>query len=319
MKQTYDILNNAWKSTCKILFGEEIGELKEYEEWLKEYMPIIGRRKSCISGKEVIFAVDKYHGTKNFVSLDEINENKEKSIDPLTINEIKDIDSIITALSEKWEYCGNKILGNSIAVEQSDTVKDSQYILESAAIEKSVYIYSSFQCTNCKYVFGGIRVADGEFIIGGLRGFGKRSFNYYWSQDNSDQYVCSNCQNCNNIIFCFNQINKNYRIGNLQLDKEKYFSLKSKLVSEIRDELKKNKRFPSIFELVPDEKPNENAIKIIESVPKKKEGDMKLIEDAFKSTFKVIFRKDIDGITPYEEWFYQTVPKQREIPKFPLI
>jgi len=30
----YDELNKRWKATCRILFGEEIGELEEYKEYL---------------------------------------------------------------------------------------------------------------------------------------------------------------------------------------------------------------------------------------------------------------------------------------------
>jgi len=89
----YAQLNKAWKATCKVLFGEEIGELKEYEEWLKEYMSVTGKRKrkSHISGKDVTVVFDEYCKDARFVSLDEV---KEKSIEPLTINEIKDIDRL---------------------------------------------------------------------------------------------------------------------------------------------------------------------------------------------------------------------------------
>ena len=32
--QNYEVLNKAWKSTCKVLFGAEIGDMKDYEPWL---------------------------------------------------------------------------------------------------------------------------------------------------------------------------------------------------------------------------------------------------------------------------------------------
>jgi len=306
----YNELNKAWKATCKVLFGEEIGELKEYEEWLKEYMPVIGKRQSHVSGKDVTVAFNDYCKDARFVSLDEV---KEKSIEPLTINEIKDIDSIVETISEKWEYTGNKILGMSTSVDASDDIKDSQYVMESVSIEKSSYVYASFQCANSKYVFGGTRVPDGEFIIHGLRGFGKRCFEYFWCLNSSDVYVSANCADSSDILFSFNLRNKHNCIGNLQLPKDKYFELKTKLVSEIKEELKKNKKFPSIFELIQNEDPKQEAIEILQKVQKRKEGDLKPIENAFRSTFKVLFKKDAEGIAPYEDWLYKNVPKVREI------
>jgi hypothetical protein len=82
----YNELNKAWKATCKVLFGEEIGELKDYEEWLKEDMVPITRAKSSISGKEVILGRGDYCKDANFISLDEVGLRK---VEPLTINEIK--------------------------------------------------------------------------------------------------------------------------------------------------------------------------------------------------------------------------------------
>ena len=35
----YVELDKAWKTTCRVLFGGEIGDLKEYEPWLREYLP----------------------------------------------------------------------------------------------------------------------------------------------------------------------------------------------------------------------------------------------------------------------------------------
>ena len=74
MTEVYNELNKAWKATCKVLFGEEIGELKDYEEWLKEYVPVIGKRKSHVSGKEVVFHSDAYCINSRFISLNEMNE-----------------------------------------------------------------------------------------------------------------------------------------------------------------------------------------------------------------------------------------------------
>ena len=306
----YDQLNKAWKATCRILFGEEIGELKEYEEWLKEYMPVIGKRKSYISGKDVTVAFDDYCEDARFVSLDEV---KEKSIKPLTINEIKDIDSIIEAISEKWEYTGNKILGNSNFVEASDSVLDSQYISNSTSINNSQYVYASSIITaNSRYIFGCIRTDMSEFVIRCVRGSElKRQFETRFTVNCRDSYVCSGCHNCQEILFSFNLRNKNRCIGNLQLPLDKYKALKTKLIDEIKEEIKSNKRFPSIFELVPNKLSESMDISVEE---KKTEFNKAAIEKAFQSTFKILFKCDpIGSIEDYGSWLSRHVGLVKEV------
>jgi hypothetical protein len=305
----YDQLNKAWKSTCKILLGEEIGDLKDYEEWLKEYLPVLGKRKSHMSGKEATFCFDEYCKDAHFVSLDEV---KEKSIEPLTINEIKDLDSIVEAMSEKWEYTGNKIFGRSTFVESSDIVFNSHYVSDSSHIENSQYIFDSVGVRdNSKYVFGSIGCVNCEFLI---KVYGatdiKRCFEVHYSNNVSDLLFSVYCINCSDLLFSFNQRNKRNMIGNLQLPKDKYLSLKTKLIGEIRDELKKNKSFPSLFELVPNDKPSLD----IKFQIKEEAGDIKPIEKAFSSTFKILFRKEsTGGIDQYKNWLARHFKLPKEV------
>ena len=160
--ELYSSLNSSWKTTCKILFGEEIGELKDYEEWLMEDLPKFGRRISS-SGKEIMLANNSYSENSRFVSAEEA---KEKLFEPLTINQIKDIDSIAEVVSERWEYAGNKVLGNSSFVESSDMIFDSHNILNSANIQQcSNLFHSSLSRLGCKNGFGCVFFGMSEFII----------------------------------------------------------------------------------------------------------------------------------------------------------
>lgn len=309
--QLYEALNKAWKSTCKVILGEEIGELKAYHDWLSEYMQKIGRRKSHVSGKEVVLSMDDYCKGANYVSVDEV---KEKAIAPLTINEIKDLDSIVEAIAGKWEYVGNKVLGNSAFVESSDSVLNSQYVANSNSVQDSQHIYtSSITTTNCKYIFGSIRMDASEFVIRCLRGAeSKRHFETRFTASCSDSYVCSGCFDCQEIMFSFNLRNKNHCIGNLRLPKDRYQALKNKLIGEIREELKSNKSFPSLFELVPNklpEKPADIAVK-----EKQAEFNKGAIEKAFQSTFKILFRRDpVGSIDDYGGWLGRHIGLLKEI------
>lgn len=61
-QKLYDILNKDWRTVTRILLGEEIGELKEYEEWLTSFFPRVGRKKSYLSGKDVTLTMNDYCG-----------------------------------------------------------------------------------------------------------------------------------------------------------------------------------------------------------------------------------------------------------------
>jgi hypothetical protein len=306
--EVYNHLNKGWKSTCRIILGEEIGELKEYDEWLKEHMPVVGERKSHISGKGVAFAIDDYSKSADFISMDEV---KAKAIDPLTINEIKDIDSIVEAISGKWEYVGNKVLGNSKFVEAADLIIDSQYVLDNSNTQRMMYSYATFNANDNKYCFGSGQFGFSEFVIKFFRSTNnKRCFSSFTINDSSDIYCSNHCYACHDMIFSFHQINKKCCIGNLELPKEKYTALKTKLISEIREETKKNKRFPALFEIIPN-KPSPSVSISVPPVAQKE--DMSQIDKAFSSTFKVLFKKEPGKISDYEQWLSNHVVQAREV------
>jgi len=293
----YTELNKAWKSTCRILLGEDIGELASYDVWLKEFLPEFGKRTSNRSGKEVTFAKCDYCTEANVISLEEV---KEKTA-PLSINDIKDIDSILEAVSEAWEYTGNKSLGNSRFVEASDNIIDSQYVYGSANVRQSSYVHSSyFVNENSKYIFGSNWISNSEFVVKGESCNSKRLFNSSWNESCSDMYFCFYSTGCSELMFCFNQRNTRNAIGNLALAKDKYQALEKKLLDEIKGELQRNKTFPSIFRLVPNKAPPKD---IVISVPSSAEnGDFSAIEKAFASTFRILFKKDPDKLAGYENW-----------------
>lgn len=297
-------LNKAWKNTCRILFGQEIGELRDFEPYLKEHLPPIEKRNSYLSEKTVSFAMDDYCKRGRFISLDEI---REKTIEPLSINEVKDIDTIARVISEKWEYAGDKILGNSNSVESSDLVMDSQNVVDSSNITESSNVFaSSLVRHHSKNTFGCIWFANGEFVIkAGLALEIRRCFESYEITKSSDLYLSHNCHGCQDLMFCFHQHNKRNRIGNLELPKEKYTEIKRKLLGEMADELKKHRRFTSIFELVPNEKPKGIKISVI---PERWTEEMKPIEKAFSSTFKILFKKEAEGVRQYGDWLSRHLP-----------
>ena len=46
MRESLDFLDRHWRSTCKVIFGREVGALEQYEKWLLEYADPLASRKS---------------------------------------------------------------------------------------------------------------------------------------------------------------------------------------------------------------------------------------------------------------------------------
>ena len=247
-------INHSWRSTCRILLGDEIGEIDEYKDYLIQYVSIGKNVKSAISGKDVIVPEGNSYGSTLFISNDE-GEQYAELIGKLNLNlnEIKDIDSITEAFREKVYYSGNVVLGNSKDVTLSNRISNSSTIYRSEGLSDSKN--SGYCCM--------VRYADHAFgcSTGGDCKFSIKAFEVYKTVRcmetlrvyiSSDCYYSSNLENCSNCMFSFNQRNRRNLIGNLQLLPEKYASIKNKLIEDIRDNLKAKKRVMSIVELIGD-------------------------------------------------------------------
>lgn len=305
--ETYNNLNRSWKSLSRILLGEEVGEMKDYEKWLCEYMEPMYSRKSVLSGEDVYIAVPDYSKDARFISINEVPSLPKP--EPLGINQVKDIDSIISALRERFLYSGNVILSNSRDVHSSTNVQNSFHVLNSNFIIDSEYIAHSSQVRNGKHLVGCNYDAYSSFMARGYETFrNSRCFEVWKAFDDSDAYYSFGAHGCQNVLFSFNIKNKKNMIGNIELPKDKFASLKAKLLSEMRGELKRNKRLPSLLEIVSTRK----ELPAIPSgfnadEPPPDTQDKKPIEDAFASTSKIILGKELNGIDAYAKWLSRHV------------
>ncbi|MFH1785298.1 MAG: hypothetical protein ABH842_02630 [Candidatus Micrarchaeota archaeon] len=246
-------INVAWKKTSKVLFGEELGNLGEYETWLLRYVDPFGMKKSALSGKEVIVSSEKVAPGAKFLSLDEIDQymntiGKQK----YDINKIKDIDSIIEAVNEKAYYIGNVVLGNSREVQVSNRCINSSFIYKTQDVYDCKFVAYSSVLRFAEYIFGGNAIGEGSK-------FNIKTFETYKNVrclETIRNYVASDCyftgslENCTNCMFSFNQRNKSYMIGNHQFSPEEYHKLKEKLIGEMREILKARKKLPSLIDII---------------------------------------------------------------------
>ncbi len=301
MSETLNILNKKWKDTCRVLFKEEIGGMEEYEKWLSELNEPVSSHKSSISGKEVISAPTDYCSGAKWMSLDEVDYSKK--FEPLSINEIKDIDSVSQALQERIYYSGNIFFGNSGHIEKSSNINDSFYIYNVGRLGNSKYVAYSTIARHNDSCFGCNTVGESGMCIRCSRNIRiNRCFELWMSQNSADCYYSTGLDGCSNCLFSFNVRNKRHAIGNLELPPAKYESVKSKIVSEVVEELKKKKRAPSLLEIAQkagsSKKPEFGMPEI-----KEEAKDKSKIENAFLQTTGILFGKKLEGgIDAYEKW-----------------
>ncbi|MFH1471255.1 MAG: hypothetical protein ABIF01_05885 [Candidatus Micrarchaeota archaeon] len=288
-------LENAFASTCKIIFGREIGKLADFETYLGEMMTGFSRKKSFASGKDVRISLPFYPEDARFISQDEVDGLK---FEPLNINEIKDIDSLFSAVQERIVYCGNKVFGKNSEVYDVDNCIDCTHVSHASNAREVKYGAYLTYLRESEYVFGVWGFPESRMSIRVCEGVGStRCFESYYSTDISDMYYSWNCIGCRDGIFAFNQRGKRNVIGNLELPREDYLELKKKLVSEIADELARKKKIFSISEVAFHGREKIGAEKTLydSPVPEK-------IESAFSSTTKILLGKERKGIRGYSPW-----------------
>ena len=307
-------VNRKWKSATKVVLGAEMGELSEYGGWLSSIRTLRQVRASSFSGKEVMFSHSEISAGARIAALDEIDFQKKFA--PLGINSIKDIDSIIGAVSDRICYAGNVVLGNSRFVEKSTGVLDSNYIYGCDRIGHSKYTAHSTIISYCENLFGVEGTGNSSFVIkGGCNMFVSRCLEASKCDNCSDIYYSHGLSNCSDCMFSFNLKSKRNCIGNLELPRAKYLEIKEKLLSEMRRMLQKDKRLPHITALVgstaPVYAPMRSAMKKMPG-QKKQVPDTKPMETAFSKTTGVVFGGQRQGMDKYGKLLMRHVNSAEE-------
>ncbi len=284
-------MDEAWKRTCKVLFGDEVGDVAEFNCFLtsqldKDSASLLSTVK--VNQKDMRVFHPLLSGEIRLVKGGEIEKMRSWHAH---IDTIKDIDSLSNEIREVVSYSAYEVFGNSSSVQDSDLVTDSSYVLNSYMVENSKYVYSSCWVRDgSSYVFGSAPAGTNlQFAIRtNLSGWSKRVFEAYDCVSSSDVYYSHLIKNCQDVMFCFFQTAKRFTIGNLQLEKQQYLKIKENLLEQMRDELRCKKMLPSLFELVNEsgEKPVGFQIELPEENPS---FDMVPIERGFKKTVEVLF------------------------------
>lgn len=304
--ETYNQLNKAWKSTCKTVLGGEVGDLDEFKEWLSEPLETDFHAKSAVSGKDVYYAVPYYKKEAKYKSLDEVDFNKKFA--PLNINEMKDIDSIVEAVKERIFYTGNIILMNSKFVEKSSNVTNAHFVYNSSHIYDSKYIAYVYYSRFSEYVFGTNNDCYTAQLIRGWDTYkSPRSFEIWSTLNCPDSYYSFGIEDCSNALFSFNVKGKRHVIGNTEVGPDKFRAIKEKLLEDIRDEMKAEKKAPSLLELVAG-KPNKKDLPKDLKVKYEELGGSKApVEEGFRKTTKIVIGKELQSMDGYEKWLVKNL------------
>lgn len=238
--------------------GREIGPLGRYEKYLSKYVEPFRTEKSIISGKEVSVSGEYEKGAR-FISGDELMDFEPFAKGArLSINQVKDIDSLISGLSEALVYSGNDIHGKSANVAHSTRVIDSTDVYKSHEV---IYCKNIAYCHIAKYSehgYGGESVGYHAFHT--IKGFEiyetSRVFEGIRVYHSSDCTFCAAMDGCRDCMFSFNLRNKSKCIGNLQLPQDQYVALRKKLQEDIAQTLEAKRDIVSLVDII---KEGENA------------------------------------------------------------
>ena len=244
-------INQAWKETCRVVLGGEIGELQDYEKYLLRYVEPTQTQKSFISAKSVSLAYAPFAKSARFISYDELGLYEKYLSGPgrkLAINSIKDIDSILSAMGEAFAYCGDMHVGNCQDISQSDRCENAQVVYRSNEVYDSKFVACSSLSRFDSFVFGSSWLGESNYLIKCFYTHKlARSMETYRVLVSSDCYYSSNLEGCSDCLFSFNQRNKSRLIGNTAFPAADYAAYKAKLLGEMRDTLKRKKTLPSII------------------------------------------------------------------------
>lgn len=307
VSEAYAMLDKKWRQTCSLVFGGDIGELKEYKEWLSERADRVFTSKSAISGKDVTYANGNYCEGAEWLSFDEIEFGKKFA--PLSINDIKDIDSLIEASSEQFLYTGNVVLGNSKYIEKSANVSDSFYVYESSRIGDSKYIAYTSMARICESVFGSAAPGESEYMVSCNDTYkSKRCFELWMSTGCSDCHYIFAMTDSSNCFLCFSLTGVKHAIGNLPLEKSQFLKIRGGLLEQMRGELMRKKRLPSLMDIVGKCAPRAAKAAVSEAKSAEQKS-MVPIEEAFSSASSIVLGTKLTGVKAYSNWLTSHIEK----------
>lgn len=237
-------INKAFQTVCYLLFGKQINNVQEYQEWLEKDLPAGIKEIETVDRKKAYLA-DVEFFTKmqnNLVDLGRSLELGEKQIQKEQVDELN-IQNASRLLSDINTTTCEIIYGRNLGTERCVCYGPTQNCYQTAFCWFSKNIGYSFMPRTSENCFGCSNIIDCYFCI---KCYNSAKLNrcFEVSDSNSciDCYFCHNCENLTDSMFCFNTKSKQYAIGNIEVGKERYLEIKKKILDSIVTELEKTKK-----------------------------------------------------------------------------
>ncbi len=303
MTSTQDALEEKWKAVSKLLLKEEAGPLSDCADWLSSLNPILVRKRSTLSGKEVTYSLGDYAENSKWASLDEIDYSKQHPA--INLEKITSLHPLVSAVQGRIFYAGNIILGNSKNVEKSTNVTDCFFVSDSAGhITDSKHLAYCYLGRFGERDFGIYGIGETSDSVKCCETYRlKRCFEAWMCSNSSDCYYSYGLSNCSDCMFSFHLKNRRFCIGNVQLSQEKYNKLKSALLTEMASKLKADKKLPSLMEIVSKSQLDTSKLQLLSKPEYKLKGDISIIDREFSSTASLLFSAKLNlKISDFAPW-----------------
>ncbi|MBU0586624.1 hypothetical protein KJ780_03860 [Candidatus Micrarchaeota archaeon] len=237
-------LEKAFQNVCEIILGKKMGKIKDYEAWLKSYVPDQLVTKSPLSGRTIYspaFEFWRRVGNNIIGEAESLELGKQgipkESVVRLNLKNAGELLKPISKLSSE------AIVGSNISVEKCGAYGYSMHCYDGTYFVQSKYSACCFWPRQSEYAFGCAHLFSSKFCINCYYSLNlTRCFEMLDCNTCSDSYFCHNSENLDNCIFCFNAKNLKYAICNLELGREQYMRIKKILLDEITKKLEINKK-----------------------------------------------------------------------------
>jgi hypothetical protein len=236
-------VEKAFSSTTQLLLGKPLTSVKAYEPWLSRHVLLPEFCKSAISGRRA--AIVNYCKFGRFPRSRLVALEEYPHLSSLKLSR-EEADSISLASAPK--YLGRIAYASADADIQNTKVVDCDMIgfssncYKCSCVPETKNSACSFWPKGTESAYGCHSVHDSAFVMNGYFSSKlSRAFEVDLCRDCSDIYFSHNCEAVQDGMFCFNAKNLRRAIGNAQYPMDEYKRIKSSLLSQISDELEKNK------------------------------------------------------------------------------
>lgn len=241
-----DKIAETFALTTKLLFGKPLPALSKHAEWLTSRLPP-AETVNSVMGKGSTYLPDygffKRIPRERVVSFENLQAAAEKRM--AVIGEAETLASIGKEIGSAAYFVPSFAEGRNLNVENTSVYIDCLNVKNSFdpfTTKNSAY---NFGTMDSEALFGVYRTINSSFSIHCYQcSFMQRCFEMDCAKSCSDSMFCHNVESLSNCLFCFNVKSKRYAVGNVEIGKEKYLSLKQQLMERILPELEKTGRLP---------------------------------------------------------------------------